>query len=181
MVIGRDNRGVAVIGLKTGLEDLGIIVLAHGLACGLGLFRTAHNAMHQRVLIDLQFEHGIKLQAFLCEHHIQGFGLRDGAREAIEDEAFFGIRLLDPVRDNADDDFIRHQPARFHDGLGFQANRRARGNRCTQHVAGGELRYPEFFDQTCGLCAFSRSGRSQQDQSQRRLPRNLDFLTSPSY
>ena len=51
------------------------------------------------------------------------------------DETFFGIRLFDPIGDNADNNFVGHEPARFHNSLGFQAHRRPSGHGCTQHVA----------------------------------------------
>ena len=67
-------------------------------------------------------------------------GLRDGAREAVEQEAVGAIGLRDALLDQADDDVVADQAASVHHLLGGQAERRAGLDRGAQHVAGGDLR-----------------------------------------
>lgn len=76
---------------------------------------------HQRVLIDLKLDDGVELQLLLVEHGLQRLGLGDRAREPVENEALRGIRLRDPVADDADDDLVRDEAAGFHHRLGLEA------------------------------------------------------------
>ena len=64
------------------------------------------------LLVDLELDHRVELQALVGEHRVEGFGLGHRAREAVEDEAVLGVRLLDAVGDDADDDVVGDEPAR---------------------------------------------------------------------
>ena len=135
---------------------------------------------------------------------VERLGLRDRAREAVEDEALPGVRLLDALGDDADHDVVGDELARLHDGLGLEADRRAGRDGRAQHVAGRELRDAVALDDAGGLRALPRPRRPQQDDPHRRLapaarsaystspaageaaqrrraPRSFAFLTRPSY
>src|SRR5205085_11457477 len=113
----------------------------------------------------------------------------------------FGVRLLDPVGDDADHDVVRHETAARHHVLGLEPDRRAGRDRGPQHVAGGQLRNAEPLDDAGRLRALSRPRRTQEDDPhlafprcevaarphgkdrgyRRRAPLSLAFLTRPSY
>ena len=107
------------------------------------------------------------------QHGVEGLGLGDGAGKAVEDEAALGIRLFDPVGDDADDDVVGDKIAPIHDLLGLDADGRPGRHRCTEHVAGRELGYAQPLDQAHGLRALSGPRRSQQNNPHRRPP---DFV-----
>ena len=44
--------------------------------------RAADDAVDQFLLVDLELDHGVELQALVGEHPVEGFGLGDGARES---------------------------------------------------------------------------------------------------
>ena len=59
-----------------------------------------------------------------AEDLVQSLRLRDRAGKSIEDEAARGIRLVDPVGDEADDDRVRDEFTFAHDRLGLNPDRR---------------------------------------------------------
>ena len=69
------------------------------------------------------------------EHVVQGLGLVDRAREAVEDEPLVAVRCVDPVRDDANHDFIRNELALVHDRLGLLPDFGAWRDGGAQHVA----------------------------------------------
>src|SRR5439155_16623735 len=100
-------------------------------------------------------------------------GLRDGWGEAVHDEALLAVALLQAVADDADHDVVRHVAARGHDGLRFEAERRAGCDLSPQDVAGGDVRDVEGAVQQLRLGAFAAPRRAVDEEVQRPL------LTSP--
>src|SRR3954449_2164969 len=172
LVIGSNHGGIAVVGGKPGLEDLGIVVLADRLAPGARFRGPALDPLDEGALVDLELEHRIEPQTLFGEHRVEGLGLGDGAREAVEDEALAGVRPVDALGDDADHDVVRDEPARFHDRLGLEADRRTGSDRRAQHVAGRELRDAVARDEASGLRPLPRPRRPQKDDPH-RSPRTL--------
>ena len=91
-------------------------------------------------------------------------GLRDGAREAVEQVAVGAVGLLAgapctrPMMMSS-----RHQPARVHHFLRGQAERRAGLDGGAQHVAGGDLRDAVLLPDEVGLGALAGAGRAQTE------------------
>src|SRR2546423_1275257 len=69
---------------------------------------------------------------------LHGFGLRDGAREAVEEISLGTIGLPEPLLHQTDDDVIGHQLPGVHHLLRGESERRTRLHRGAQHVAGGD-------------------------------------------
>ncbi len=131
-----------------------------GAAAG-GVRAAAAHALDDGVEGHVDFQHVVELDAG-C---LQGVGLWNGAREAVKEEALGAVRLGDAFLNQTDDDVVADQGARVHDGLGLQAQRRARFDRRAQHVAGGDLRDAVFLADERGLRALSGAGGAEQDQS----------------
>ena len=74
---------------------------------------------------------------------LQRFGLRDGPREAVEQEALGAIGLGDAFLDQGDDDVVGYQAAAVHHAFHLLAERAAGLDCGAQHVAGGDLRNAE--------------------------------------
>lgn len=96
---------------------------------------------------------------------LERVGLRDGARETVEQVAVGAIGLGQAIAHQADDQVVRDQAARVHDLLGFQAQRRAGLDGGAQHVTGGYLRDAVVLGEKGGLGAFAGSGRSEQNET----------------
>ena len=105
---------------------------------------------------DVDFQHVVKLDT-RCAH---GFGLRNGARKAVEQETVGAVGLRQAFLDQVDDQIVADQPAGGHHGLRLQAQGGAGLDCGTQHVAGGNLRNTEFLANKGGLRAFACTGCS---------------------
>ena len=84
LVIFEQRRRVLVIDREAVLERFRRVVGARGAARLL----DALFARWRGTVVDLELDHEIDLLAALGEHPVERFGLRDGAREAVEHRAF---------------------------------------------------------------------------------------------
>ena len=64
-----------------------------------------------QVVGHLEQHDGVQGQADLVEQGLQGFGLGDGAREAVEQEALAHVVLRQALPDHADDDIVADELA----------------------------------------------------------------------
>jgi hypothetical protein len=117
---------------------------------------AAAHALDDGVVGHVDLQHVVELDA----GGLHGVGLRDGAREAVEQEAVGAVGLGDALLDQADDDVVADQRAGVHHLLGGQAQRRAGLDGGAQHVAGGDLRDAVFLaDEGRLACPCRRRGR----------------------
>jgi hypothetical protein len=68
---------------------------------------TTGDTLNDFFVFDSDFNHGVQ---FDTGSH-QGFGLWNGAREAVEQEAIDAVGLSDAILHQRDDQVIRHQAA----------------------------------------------------------------------
>ena len=129
-----------------------------------GCDAAAAHALDDGGVGHVDLEHDVELDA----GGLHRVGLRDGAREAVEQEAVGAVGLGDALLDQADDDVVADQAAAVHHLLGRHAQRRAGLDGGAQHVAGGDLRDAVLLADHRGLRALAGAGRAQQDQSHRR-------------
>ena len=122
-------------------------------------------ALYQRFATDIEQQHRFERLIDLDQQCIQGIRLVLVAGKPIEDETLRRIRTAQSVANQSKHDFVRHQLARFHHGLGLQAQFRTASNRVTQQVARRHLGSAMLRLQALRLCAFARPGRSQQDDT----------------
>src|SRR5579862_3198733 len=135
----------------------------------------------QRLVINLQLDHPVDLLAASGKHSVERPGLRDGAREAVEDGTLCTGILTEALRNDGDDDVIGNELAAVDDVLGFPAKLRTGARGRAQHFARRELRPAAFGLQDSGLCPFSCPRRPKKDQIQRLLPLSFAFRIRPSY
>ena len=165
-VVGRsDGRGVAVVGVQPGLEDLRIVVLADRLPGGLRLLGALDDAVDELALVDLELD-APRRASGPCEASIASSASACATVRGKPSrmKPFLAVRLLEPVGDDADDDLVGDELARIHHRLGLHADRRAGRHRGAQHVAGRELRNAVLRDDARGLSALARPRRPQEDQ-----------------
>ncbi|GAA4671176.1 hypothetical protein GCM10023347_26270 [Streptomyces chumphonensis] len=152
----RLRRGVVDV------EDVAAVLAAHA---------AAGDAPDHLVLGDLQVQHGVQRQADVGEDAVERLGLREVAREAVEQEAVRGVRLLHAVLGHADGDLVRHQLALAHEVLRAAAQLRALADVGTEEVTGGDVRNAEILGEQRGLRALARTRRpDEEDTHQRRNP-----------
>ena len=70
-------------------------------------------------LVDLELDHAVEVQPLLAQHVVERLGLRDRARETVEDEAVLGVRLVDAVGDDRNDDVVGDESPRSMMSLAF--------------------------------------------------------------
>ena len=110
---------------------------------------------------NVDFQHVVERHA----SSFHGISLGDGARESVKQETIGAVGLGDAVFHQVDDQIVADQTARGHDCLGLQPQRRSGLDRCTQHVAGGNLRNAVFLANESGLGAFAGAWCAQKNQS----------------
>ena len=74
-----------------------------------------------------------------------------------------GVRLGEPVADDADDDLVRHERAALHVLLRLAAHLGALGDGRAQHLTGRDVRQPEARHDAFGLGALAGTGAAEKD------------------
>ena len=149
-------------GLYVDVEDVRAVVAADA---------AAGDPLDDLVLGDLQVEDRVQLDALGLEHRVQRLGLRHVAREAVEQEAVRGVRLLHAVLGHPDGDLVRDQVAGVHVRLGLLAQLGALADVGAEEVARGDVRDRQVLGKVRSLRSLAGTGRSDEDDShQRRNP-----------
>ena len=121
---------------------------------------TAH-ALDDGVERHVDLQHVVQFHA----SGLHRIGLRDGAREAVEQKTVGAIGLRDAFLDQVDDEIVTDQTTRLHHRFRLQTQGCARFHRGAQHVAGGNLRDAVFLANERGLRSFAGTRGAQQNQS----------------
>src|SRR5262249_46927208 len=90
---------------------------------------TALYALEQRLLIDAQFDDGIKQQALASQHTVERRSLRNGTGETVENKPVTRVRFCNPLADDADHQAVRRQTSACNDVLDFATDRSCALNR----------------------------------------------------
>src|SRR3954468_14211374 len=119
---------------------------------------------HDVVLGHVDEQRGREPAVDLLQRLVERLGLLVGAREAVEQEAVAGVRVVQAVQDHADDDLVRDEIAAVHVLLRLFPEVRALLDGLAQHVAGRDVREGEVLLEALGLGALARAGRAEQDE-----------------
>ena len=103
------------------------------------------------------------LLAALRQGVVQGARLLDGAGEAVQQAAGFGVGAAEALEQHADRDFVRDELAAVHVLLGQDAEFGAIADVFAEHVAGGDVDEAGGLDDAGGLGALSGAGGAEQD------------------
>jgi len=122
------------------------------------------DALLKNLIRHVELNDAANLLAAPREHLVQAARLLNSAGEAVEDEAFLAVVLQNPVLDDADDNFVGHQPAAVHDCLRLQANLRASCHRLPEHVARGEAGRVHLLHDLRRLRALASARGAEEDQ-----------------
>ncbi len=114
---------------------------------------------------DLLVRH-VDLQHVVDRHAglLHRLGLRDGAREAVEQVARLAVGLPQALLHHLDDQLVRYQVPGVHHLLRLFAERAAGLDLGAQHVAGRNLRDAEPLADELGLRALARARRPEEYQ-----------------
>ena len=96
------------------------------------------------------------------KQRVQRDGLGRCAGEAVQDEALGGIRFLQALVHQVDDQGVGHKLAGVHVGLGLLAEFGLVLDRRAEDVPRGDVRRAELFDELRGLRALAGTRRAQQ-------------------
>ena len=121
---------------------------------------TAH-ALDDGVERHIDLEHVVELDP----GRLHGFGLGDGAGEAVKQETLGTVALGDAVLDQVDDEVVADQATGVHHLLGLQPQWGAGLDGGAQHVTRGNLRDAVLLANEVGLGAFAGAGGAQQNES----------------
>ena len=180
LVVDVQTVGDGLLGLVVALHHLAAALVADALDLGRGGLDVVDGAaVHagppggQAVEDDLaghvQVDGGLELDAELRQQHLQGLGLGDGAREAVEQEAGLAVVLQEALAHDAHDQVVGDQIPGLHGGLGLLAKFGAFLDGGAQDVAGGDLHRTVDGGQLLGNGALTGAGGAQQDQSHREF------------
>jgi hypothetical protein len=112
-----------------------------------------------------QVQGAVEAAAELPHHAVQGLGLRDRAREAVEDEAVLGVGMREPVADQVDHQIVGDEPAGVVDRLHSVPDLGARRHGRPQHVPGGDVRDAVRRGDPLRLRSLSRALRAQEQDA----------------
>jgi hypothetical protein len=163
LVVADDGGGLGVVGGEALLEGLGVVVgaLDEGLARDVVLHvhlgrvegavvgaargrvdEAAGDAGDEQGVVDLELNGVLQGRLLLRQHLVEGLGLGDRPREAVEDEAALALLVgLELALDHANDNVVADEAAGVHDLLGLLAERGLLGDLGSEHVTGGLLNF----------------------------------------
>jgi hypothetical protein len=185
-----EGRGAGFVGSHANADALGAIVfaleeLAAAMIAHAWLFRGAGLDMEDGFaagasaataepgdnLVDGQFvaEDGVKAEFLGLEEFFEGFGLGDGAGEAVQEKTALAAHAADAFGDEGKNSFVGDKIATAHEFEGGSESGRAlrsiHGFGGTKNVAGGELAGAEVGAEKFGLGAFADAGSAQKDEA----------------
>ena len=134
-------------------------------------------APEQEVFGGFEEDHGVELHADADHGFFEEFGLRDRAREAVEDESVGAFRRGEAGGDHVGDDLVGDELAGLHAGFRLFAEFGAGGDFAAEDFAGGDVRELFLRHQGIGERAFAGAGRAEQNEI---LFRNHKSETSES-
>ena len=129
-------------------------------AAGARVRPAAGDALGQHVVVDVE-DHRDGIEPFAREHGVEGVGLRNRAREPIDDDVV-GVRQFG--FDHADHEIVRHEFAGIHVALRFQAEGGLVRPMLAQHIARRDLAIPETVLENLRLRALTGTGRPQEHE-----------------
>lgn len=143
------GRGLRVINGEAFVNRLFVVVsTAGGLA-------AVDEALHKYVVGHLQLQHGTDFRVALCEHLLQGFGLRNGAWKSVEDNAFARAEAVVYACQNVYHQAVGDELPVIDVAFGGLAQFCAVLDLCAKHVAGGYVLETIFLYEQVALRALS--------------------------
>ncbi len=133
-VVLDERLRLLVVDLEPARDRLRSVVLAPLLP------RPAAQPSDGVVVRDVEEEDRVEAPADPVEHRVERLGLREGAREAVEDEPVLGVLGLEPFPDQLEHQVVGDELAAREDRLHSAAERRPRRDRRAKHVAGRDVR-----------------------------------------
>ena len=157
LVVLAQGLGLGVVYLEAAGYGLGVVVGAAALQSSL------EQALGQVRLGDVEAHDGVQVGALAAQQLLQGVGLRDGAREAVEDHASGAGRdvLVELLLQNLHHQLVGDEVALGNVLVGGLAVGGVAGYVVAQHIAGADVVQPVFVDYFCTLGAFAAAGGAE--------------------
>src|SRR5215204_1197630 len=146
--------------LLLGWVELDVVDVARVLLTGAAPAEPAQDLL----LRDVDQDDRRDLPPQLGHPRVEGLGLGDGAREAVEDEAVGGLLTLDSLGDHPDGHLVRDQVSAVHVLPRPLADLGPVLDRSAQDVSGCVVGQPEVLLQPLPLGPLAAPGRPEEDQ-----------------
>ncbi len=150
-----------------------------GLAIRLRTIPPPGQPLNDVPIVHGQVDDGRQGQSLGAQNVVQGPGLGQRARIAVQHEFFRALVPAKAVGDHGVDQVVGDELAGDDIGLGFLAGRRVQTDRLAQDIAGTDVNQTVVSAQKLSLGPFAASGWADQDQSH-DLPHNHLVTLSPS-
>jgi hypothetical protein len=127
----------------------------------------AEQSPKRNVLGDLDHQRGIESCALLGKHCIEGFGLVEAAREAVQQESILAIGSRKTIADDLDRQLVGHEPSAVDVFAHLEAERRSGGLGRAEDLAGRDRGDPILLGDPLGLGSFTGALRAKDDYAHR--------------
>ena len=135
----------------------------------------------QLPLGNLEVDHAVERLPRVLQEAGQRLGLRDRAREPVDDEALRGVGRGEALAHQVDDHVVGHQRPAVHIPLGLETEARASRQRFAEDVPRGDVRHSPRVRELARLGALAGAGGSEKDEthaSRARTPRSSATWTA---
>src|SRR5690606_14759178 len=140
------------------------------------VYATANDTVNDQLVWYVELQHVIHVDA----RFFHGVSLRNGAREAVQQETVTAVFLSNALFNQRDNQFVGHQFACVHDVFRLFTQLGARFNSGAQHVTGGDLRNTVFLHDELSLSSFTRARSAKQNNTHCENPLKSRFNFSKS-
>ena len=154
-VVRGDGESFGLVFFEAVFDGLLVVVAT---SRDLGTFEHASDEFFAR---DVEADHAGEFASMFCEEFLEGFGLSDVAREAVEENALciFGNGLVD----HFDDDVVAHETAGVHDVFDAFSEFGLVDNFFAQQVAGRNVVEIVFLNEQVALGTFACTRSAEKD------------------
>ena len=140
---------------------------------------TPQDSVDDNMVGYLNFDHRIQRNPFLVQHVFQNFSLFQSPRKTVEDKAFLAVRLLNPVGNHLDHQFIGGKTAGGQMIFQLVTDFSPLFDFFPQHLAGRKMANAVPALKNAGLCSFSGSRRAGHYQMQSFSVLKTHYLLFP--
>src|SRR5690606_31065804 len=135
------------------------------------VYATANDTVNDQLVWYVELQHVIHVDA----RFFHGVSLRNGAREAVQQETVTAVFLSNALFNQRDNQFVGYQLACVHDVFSLFAQLGARFNSGTQHVTSRDLRNTVFLHDELSLSSLTRARSAKQNNTHCENPLKCRF------
>ena len=135
------------------------------------VYATANDTVNDQLVRYVELENVVHVDA----RFFHGVSLRNGAREAVQQETVTAVFLRNALFNQRDNQLVGYQLACVHDVFRLFTQLGARFYSGAQHVTGGDLRNTVFLHDELSLSSFTRARSAKQNNTHCENPLKCRF------